>query len=285
METPSTTTSTSIAGPGPFEAEQLFRALVTPVRVQATDEEQSLLASAVPFQVDYRGNRLAAWQWGRTGPRVLVVHGWNSRASHLAGYIRALLAAGYQVLAFDAPGHGQSGGSRSNVVDLGRATLRVLEAAGPVEAAIGHSMGSPALLYAFAQGLQVRASIHIAGPSSLQGALLRAASMARLTDEQADRLLALMEAETGQPMVAMELMELSAGFRHPALILHDLDDREVPFEESRLLRAAWPGSTLHEVSGLGHRRILNDPSLITLGLDMLGRHVSVSRADTEESGS
>ena len=267
------------SSPGAIDPDSVFRELVTPLRVPATAQEQALLDSGARSHVVYSGNRLAVWHWGGKGPRVLLVHGWNSRASHLGGFVQALVAAGYQVVAFDAPGHGESEGGRSNVVDLGRAVLKVAEAVGPVDAAIGHSMGSPALLYAFAHGLSVSASVHIAGPSSLQGALLRAAATVGLSDEQADRLLALMEEETGDPMVAMELFRLAEGFRHPALIVHDRDDREVPFEESRLLQAAWPDSTFHEMSGLGHRRILNDATVVGLGVSLLNQHLSVGPAD------
>ncbi|MFL1485889.1 alpha/beta fold hydrolase [Marinobacter sp. LN3S78] len=267
------------------QADEVFQALMTPQRVPATGEEQALLAGAVSLRVRHGDNRLAVWQWGHEGPRVLLVHGWNSRASHLGHYIQTLLAAGYQVLAFDGTGHGESEGGRSNVVDLGQAVLRVVETAGPVEAAIGHSMGSPALLYAFAHGLEVRASIHVAGPSSLRGVLYRTAAMAGLDTEQRDRLITLMEAETGMSVEEMELTRLAQGFRHPALIVHDADDREVPVQESQQLHAAWTGATLHVVSGLGHRRVISDRAVIELGLELLGRYLPISRTVAEEVGS
>ncbi len=43
-----------------------------------------------------------------------------------------------------------------------------------------------------------------------------------------------------------------------ALVLHDPEDREVPFEHGRALADAWPGASLRAVDGLGHRAILRD---------------------------
>ncbi|MCK7545084.1 alpha/beta hydrolase [Marinobacter bryozoorum] len=219
---------------------------------------------------------MAIWRWGHSGPAVLLVHGWDSRASHLGSFVEPLLAAGYQVVAFDGPGHGESGGHHSNVVLLGQSILQVVAAAGPVQAAVGHSMGSPALLYAFAHGLEVDASVHLAGPSSFRRVLERTALQTGLDAGGQRALMTLMEAETGIPIETMEMSHLARGLRHPSLLLHDPEDREVPFEESRELGAAWPLSTLHAVSGVGHRRILGDSSVLGLSTDFLRRTLPVN---------
>jgi len=225
------------------------------------------------MHVLHKGHRLAVWRWGTEGPLVLLVHGWDSRASHLGAFVEPLLAAGYRVLAFDGPGQGDSEGVRSNVVDLGQAILDVVEATGPVSAAIGHSMGSAALLYAFAHGLETRATVHIAGPSSLRGVLIRTAAMLELNMEQGRELISLMEGETGLPVDDMELSALAQGLRHPALILHDPEDREIPFGESERLNTAWAQATLHPMPGLGHRRIISAVPAIDLSLELIARHV------------
>lgn len=280
-----TTVQPSSVQAATLSADVVFQKMVTPQRVTATEAEQELLAGATPSHILHGDKRLTVWQWGQEGPRVLLVHGWDSRASHLYRFINTLLAAGYQVLAFDGPGHGDSGGSRSNVVDMGQAVLRVVESIGPVEAAVGHSMGSPALLYAFAHGLSVSVSIHLAGPSSLARVLHRTATMTGLNTTERDRLTTLMEVETGMPVEDMELSRLAHGFRHPALILHDPDDREIPFEESQLLEAAWPQARLHAVSGVGHRRIVGDRAVVDLSMSILSRYLPVSRPDEQGAGS
>lgn len=50
--------------------------------------------------------------------------------------------------------------------------------------------------------------------------------------------------------------------RVPALVIHDRDDREVPFADGEAVAHAWPNVTLHQVTGLGHRRLLKDPDVI-----------------------
>ena len=71
-----------------------------------------------------------------------------------------------------------------------------------------------------------------------------------------------MEGFIGTRMAYVDLDRLRHGLLHPALIVHDPEDRTVPFAASQALNAAWPGSQLQSAAGLGHRRLLMDADLI-----------------------
>ena len=49
-----------------------------------------------------------------------------------------------------------------------------------------------------------------------------------------------------------------------ALILHDRDDKHVPLAEGHQVAAAWKGAQFEVTEGLGHTRILRDPSTVAL---------------------
>src|SRR6185295_4257728 len=89
----------------------LFR---RPPRHQDSPEEREAIARAEPLHLSLDGRPLAAWRWGH-GPAVLLVHGWGSRGSRLGSFVTPLTAAGYSVVAFDAPGHGASAGRLSSL--------------------------------------------------------------------------------------------------------------------------------------------------------------------------
>lgn len=207
-------------------------------------------------------HRLATWNWGHLGPRVLLVHGWESRASHWHAWVHPLLRAGFQVTAVDNLAHGASTGDAANALLWGQGLLAIQHAVGPIHATIGHSAGSAATLYAFAHGLKVDASVHIAGPSSLQRVATGFALAMGLAREDIGAYRAGLEAQLGFPMSEMDIPALRGGLRHPALILHDPQDKEVPFSESLALHEAWPLSQLTPVEGVGHRRILRAPEVI-----------------------
>jgi pimeloyl-ACP methyl ester carboxylesterase len=48
----------------------------------------------------------------------------------------------------------------------------------------------------------------------------------------------------------------------PALIIHDQDDRDIPWREGEAVARAWPHARFQRTEGLGHRRILRDPEVI-----------------------
>jgi pimeloyl-ACP methyl ester carboxylesterase len=56
----------------------------------------------------------------------------------------------------------------------------------------------------------------------------------------------------------------------PALVIHDREDRDVPYEHGRQIAAAWPGAQLLTTTGLGHRAILRDPEVVRRTLTFLG---------------
>jgi pimeloyl-ACP methyl ester carboxylesterase len=78
------------------------------------------------------------------------------------------------------------------------------------------------------------------------------------------------------PLRETDLAELSLP-DHPALLLHDPADKEVPFAEAKLLAAAWPSATLRPTAGVGHRRILQDEQVVNSALQMICTNTLLGR--------
>ena len=55
----------------------------------------------------------------------------------------------------------------------------------------------------------------------------------------------------------------------PALIVHDVEDREVPWSEGERYARYWADSRLLSTRGLGHNRIAGDAGVIAAALRFL----------------
>lgn len=254
---------------------QVVARMTRPRRQPLDEEGRLLLLEGVRDEVWHGGRMLVAYTFGDARPdaetgaprrRALLLHGWESRAAGWHVLVRALVAQGWHVTAFDAPAHGESAGETTSVVAMGGAVLAVAEWLGPVDAVVAHSLGSPAALYAFAHGLRTGASVHLAGPSSLIRALDRAACAVKVDGAA---LRARFEALTGLDASDMELERLAAGMRHPALLLHDPLDPEVHWSESAALANAWDGAQLEAANGVGHRRIICNSAVVDRVVEFL----------------
>lgn len=80
------------------------------------------------------------------GKKVLIAHGWLSRAAYMIRLIRALNNEGYDVYALDFPAHGDAKGFQLPWTDATAILRDVLNEQGPFYAAIGHSFGGSMLL-------------------------------------------------------------------------------------------------------------------------------------------
>jgi predicted alpha/beta hydrolase family esterase len=242
----------------------------SPRRFARPAREHALVARATRFAVDVHldapgsaawRRTIPAWRWGE-GPPVVLVHGWEGRGAQLGALIEPLVAAGLSVVAFDAPGHGDARGDRLLLADLTACVAAVVAAVGPVHGAIAHSLGALATTRAIARGAAIPRVVYLAPASFIDGALDRFAALVALAPAERRRLAAEMAARNGFAIAAAAPEALPTTLRPDALVIHDVDDRDVPHGESARLVAAWPGARLVTTQGLGHRRILRDRGVI-----------------------
>ena len=205
---------------------------------------------------------VAAWHWGE-GPAVLVVHGWEDDHHGFDPLIAHLVARGQAVIAFDLPAHGDSYGRDTALPSVANAIHDVAAALGPVRAIIGHSFGGAAATLALAGGLEVERAVVLAAPVSVARMLDQVTQRLGLSAARRDGIVRVLEQRVGVPLALVELEPLAKQFNVPALVVHSRDDRVVPFLAGVRLQRAWPGARLYAVDGLGHRRILTDPAVLT----------------------
>lgn len=236
------------------------RFLATPPR--PARPAHALLSEGRRFDVLWGGERLAAWSWGAGARTLLLVHGWGGRASQMRGFVEPFRQAGYRVVAFDAPGHGVSSGTQLSLPEFASALRAVSDVVGPLDAIVAHSFGAAATCLAIARGLAVRRAVLIGSPAAEQRWFERFSGYLRLSPRARDQTKHEIERRVGAPFSSLEVEALGPALTLPLLVVHDRDDREVPWEDAARIAGAAANATLLTTEGLGHRRVLRDAEVI-----------------------
>jgi pimeloyl-ACP methyl ester carboxylesterase len=170
-------------------------AFVRPQRsARRISREDAYLATAVRQIVGIPDGEVVAWQWGiGSGPLVGLVHGWEGRGSQLGAFAAPLVAAGFRVLTFDAPGHGESPGEVAHVPLVARVLVALERQLGPFDALVGHSMGAAAAATAAVNGCRLRGLVMLAPPLSQLERVTRVAGRLGLSPEVRDEFLQAVE--------------------------------------------------------------------------------------------
>jgi len=231
-------------------------------RFEEPTREQRWRQSAQTYFVDHEAGPLAVYRWGE-GPAILLVHGWSGRGTQLGAFAAPLVKLGFSVVAFDAPGHGRSPGTQSNVFQVADALAAVAKTVGPVKAVIAHSLGTMATTLAMKQGLPVEKVVCLSAPTSelyLVNWFCRGLSMNHKTEAL---LKSMLEKNFGEDVWQRAASDCNvADSDVPALIIHDKDDPAVPWQRSEVLAKAWPHSHFWLTQGMGHVRILRSPDVV-----------------------
>lgn len=240
-------------------AERLFR---SPRRHARPAWEQEILAGAERSSLPWGAETLPSWSWGR-GPVVLLVHGWEGRGSQLGAFVEPLVEAGHRVVAFDAAGHGDGPSRHGTVVELSRAVTAAVAEVGPVQGIIAHSVGCVAVTYALSRARGAAPRLAFIGPPTSPLRFTQAFAAHLGLDERVRlRMIDRLEGRYGVPLAELDALVHAPRMRAPLLVVHDRDDREVPFEAGAALADRWPGARLLPTRGLGHRRVLRAPQVI-----------------------
>lgn len=190
--------------------------------------------------------------------KILIIHGWESHAGHMNILADALNAQGLDVVALDAPAHGDASGEATNAIQFAAALIQVSKDLGPFDGLIGHSMGGGAAFIAIADGMQVGKLVTIGSPYLFSDVLQRFAKYIDLPPKAAKVFVDRVEGMTGRSWDETRGDVVAPKVYQPTLVVHDVDDKEIPFSDAEQLAKKLQRAEIYKTTGLGHRRILRD---------------------------
>ena len=240
--------------------------------------ERALIASAQARTVPIGdGAHVETWTWG-SGPRVLLVHGWGGRGAQLGAFVEPLVARGFSVVAFDAPGHGASEVGLVTIPQMVAAVGAVAAHHGPLGGLIAHSVGSVVAARAMFEGLETRRAVFIGPAADLVNPAVRFTDMLGFSRRVGQLMHERIARRIAMPWSAFSVPELAPALKAPLLVIHDRDDGEVPWQHGRVITHDWPGAQLLTTDGLGHRRILRDANVVSAAAAFISAAVEEGRA-------
>ena len=240
-----------------------------PKRSAAFPGESQLLAQANSYFLMHRGYDLAIMEWG-SGPTVLCAHGWSSRGVRFKTLIDRLVKSGYRVVAFDAPAHGRSSGSHTDVMEYADAILAVAQKSGSVYAIVAHSFGAAATLLALEKGLKIRKTVFFSALNGIRGPIDYLAERLGFSDRIREGVKHSFEKKFQRSIESLEAVHIVPQLKTPPLlIIHDKYDSVLPFHNALDLAGVWKNSGLLTTYGIGHEAILDALTVMNKVLDFL----------------
>ncbi|WP_410788233.1 alpha/beta hydrolase [Kribbella sp. C-35] len=235
-------------------------------RGRVRPEEQAVHDTARVEIVD----NVKTYTWGDGNRPVLLVHGWRSRASRYAGFITRLLELGYSPVSYDAPAHGDSDGDVVSILGHQRIIRALEERHGPFEGVIAHSLGVPFALYAVREGVPAKRLVMISGVADFGYLADTFCAQLGLRPKINQQLRRQIERGyfDGDDQIWTRF-SVTTGKLELLVIHNDEDEIVDPAQAQVLLRNYGDRAHFLPTTGLGHRRILSDPAVITEAVTFL----------------
>jgi hypothetical protein len=241
----------------------ILKGFFKPTSYALTPLERQFLENSTSFHIHVHDKRIRCWKWGQ-GPGILFVHGWNGRGVNFAYFFRPFIDAGYSVITYDAPAHGQSEGYVTNYFELSDTVRAFMDPSHGlnIQGIIAYSIGASAAINCISKENASIDAVLIAPALKLKEILFNAFNHHGVPEIVYRTLVAEMEAYYGYDVHQDNPYVLAKTIPSKVLIVHDTDDRTIPYLDSKILSEKTDNFFLHTTRGLGHKRILRDNAVI-----------------------
>jgi pimeloyl-ACP methyl ester carboxylesterase len=260
-------------------AKVFFRLYTTPPGRKPSGSQLKMKNRAVTgsivssqYAFDARPLEIATYRWGGPGKKVLLLHGWASSALGFEALTDALVRAGYEVISYDGPAHGSSGGRRTTLIQWMHILDQYLRQEGPVYAIVGHSIGALNAALTLARKEHPTPKLVLASPPLSAPAFFQDSfELFKIPPKVRSEVFGLVRTKYRDDLIGMDLQHyigrIGAG---QILLVYDERDEMVKHEELRVYSESYPGMQTFPVKGEGHFRILKNRAVIERILSFLG---------------
>ncbi|NND95629.1 MAG: alpha/beta hydrolase [Flavobacteriales bacterium] len=247
-------------------AEVVWHFFTLPGKVYFSDPQKALVSNARIGEMTYKGDRIVTYRWGVEGPRVLLCHGWRSKAADFRRMIEAFLEAGYVVEAIDCRAHGQSEGKHSAMPEFRDIIKKYLENNAPFNVVVGYSMGGAAAGVALSELPKEKHPdelFFVAAPPFVSYFFSDIIKDLGLKKSVYHKMTDMVEELYEQPVDFFDLRTKTRELRDiPKHFIYCEDDETIPFKKGMELFELHENAHFVQARGFGHYKILSHPEII-----------------------
>jgi len=243
-----------------YAAKKAINLFASPRKGRYNDEQKRIIDSAFYEEIKYNNMNIATYRWVGKGKTILLAHGWESNTSRWAYILEDLKSQGYNIVALDAPAHGRSDGKQFNAI-LYSEFINVVAKKFQPDVLIGHSVGGmSSVFYMHKYQLpSLNKMILLGAPAHFTGVFERYKSMMGFNKKISKGLDTIIIERFGQPVSYFSVANFTASIEAKGLVIHDKNDRIIPYEDGQLIANRYKNSEFITTTGYGHG--LKDPSL------------------------
>jgi esterase/lipase len=219
------------------------------------------------------GETVQGYRWNKGGSRkVLIAHGFNSSVASFDRYVQPLVNKGYEVLAFDAPAHGRSTGTRINAAVYKDMIVMINEQYGPIKSFMAHSFGSLGVSLALEDipHDDDYRLVLIAPATESKAAIDFFFSFLRLNEAVRNEFEEMVYQVRQKPISWYSVSRAVKNIHAKVKWFHDEDDDTTPWEDAKkVMEQNHPHIDFVVTRGLGHRKIYRDNKIVESIIDFL----------------
>ena len=259
-------------------AEKAFKLFCTP---QSRNKKAlpPIFKQAEPLTFKLDGVMLKGWRWmpesgdlPATGKKAMICHGFESSVINFDRYIKPLLKKGYEVLAFDAPAHGRSGGKQINAPLYKKMILEVNKQFGPVHSFMAHSFGGLGLSLAMEEisHTPTHKLVLIAPATETKTAIDTFFRFLQLDTGIRTEFERLIIQKSGLSSDWFSIHRAMKNISASVLWVHDEDDDTTPLSDALKVKEDGHDNVEFMITkGLGHRRIYRENKVTKAIIDFM----------------
>ncbi|MFT5567896.1 MAG: pimeloyl-ACP methyl ester carboxylesterase, partial [Glaciecola sp.] len=233
--------------------------------------------AARSFTVNFDPEDILGYELGDAdGEVVIMVHGWDSNPGSMSKIAFALVDQGYRVIAMNLPGHAMTEMGETNlfVAKNGlKAFLAHLNLSKPISC-VTHSFGSAMLSFSLADlDLEINKMVFLTCANRMQDLFVDFKDFIGLGDRAFGRMCKMADNILGEPLAEMEVAKSLKKVNFGELLLvHDKNDKIIPFTKSQEIHDKHPRSILKIYENIGHYRMLWNDNVLNDTLAFISKN-------------
>jgi pimeloyl-ACP methyl ester carboxylesterase len=198
-------------------------------------------------------HKVQTYRWQGNGETIMLLHGWESNAFRWRNLIERLKEKDFNIIAFDAPAHGNSSGNRLHVPMYSESSRFLMDKHQPAYI-IAHSVGGMTTLYDHYVNPEssVKKIVTIGAPAEFSQFMNHYQRLLKFNNKVKNAMDHRLKEWLGFNFHEFSSSIFVENNTKQGLLIHDTKDLQVPYEASVAVHKNWKGSKLITTTGLGH---------------------------------